>query len=348
MHLVVPAGGSFREVRRIELGERELTIGRAEACEVHIDVPGVDDEHAKISLEALTAIGTDCAVGDVPLDAGHRRLVAPGDEIQIGSVVVVLDGSVPTNQQRPGPRIRVVEGENSGHELLVMNENHEYIIGRSPKVDLVLNDREVSREHLKIVRRGIQIFIYYQASTRGSWLGRSAVYQGSVIEWDAQRMLKIGATVLSLDLPDGMRPPTKMPPALPMTLAPRVQKPVAAAFTPAPGDEAAGPPPNVVAYHYEAKQPAAGAGAAAAAKQGMPAIPADEGTLQMPSAPPLPPGIGPTPTPTIPPARQSAPGSRAGWKKTGPRIGRASGLLLLALAGLAILGVLFVVFSLME
>lgn len=340
MHLVVPAGGSFRELRRIELGERELTIGRAEACDVRIDVPGVDEEHAKISQDALTAVGTDCAVGDVPLDAGHRRLIMPGDEIQIGSVVLVLDGAPAPHQQRPSPRIRVVEGENAGNELLVVNENHEYIVGRSPKVDLVLKDREVSREHLKIVRRGIQIFIYDQASTRGSWLGRSAVYQGSVIEWDSQRMLKIGATVLSLDLPDGMRPPTKMPPALPMTLAPKPQKPLAAAtFTPAEASPDAGPPPNVVAYHYEAKPPPKPAG------QG---LVVDDGTLHMPSAPPLPPGAGRAPTSGIPPARQSAPGSRAGWKTTGPRIGRASGLLLLALAGLAILGVLFVVFSLME
>jgi len=40
--------------------------------------------------------------------------------------------------------------------------------------------------------------------------------------------------------------------------------------------------------------------------------------------------------------------ARKAWKKTGPTIGRASGLLLLALAGLAILGALFVVFSLLE
>jgi hypothetical protein len=39
---------------------------------------------------------------------------------------------------------------------------------------------------------------------------------------------------------------------------------------------------------------------------------------------------------------------RRAWKKTGPTIGRFSGLLLLALAGLAILGALFVVFSLLE
>src|SRR5262245_45517639 len=117
-------------MRRIELGPAALTIGRSETCEIQVDVPGVDGEHAKISEVALIAIGADCAVGDVPLDAGHRRLVMPGDEIQIGSVVVALEGSDPSiappaldplgrpRQVRP-PRVRVVEGSNFGDELVL-------------------------------------------------------------------------------------------------------------------------------------------------------------------------------------------------------------------------------------
>jgi pSer/pThr/pTyr-binding forkhead associated (FHA) protein len=329
VHLVVPPGGSFREIRRIELDARVLTIGRAEGCDVRIDVPGVDDEHAKISEVSLTAVGPDCAVGDVPLDAGQRRLIAPGDEVQIGSVVLALDGADPEAVQgappRAGPRIRVVEGQNFGAELILAVENREYVIGRSPKADLVLEDREVSREHLKMVRRGFTVFIYDQASTRGSWLGRAAVYQGSRIEWERPRMLKVGATVLSLDLPAAARAavPAAQPSA-PMTAPPRAKKPPpneASPATPAPPVPDAGPPPpGIVAYHYEAAKPAAA-----------------------PSAEPA-----PIP-PSVPPARPSgAPGPRTAWKKSGPTIGRASGLLLLAIAGLAILGALFVVFSLME
>ena len=127
MYLVVPPGGCFPETRRIELGPGALTIGRSEGCEIRVDVPGVDQEHAKISEVALIALGPDCAIGDVPLDPGSRRLVMPGDEIQIGSVVVALEGHDPsiappppdaqTTQRIPGapvpfdaPRVRVVEG----------------------------------------------------------------------------------------------------------------------------------------------------------------------------------------------------------------------------------------------
>ncbi|MDF2694653.1 MAG: hypothetical protein K0S65_3036 [Labilithrix sp.] len=344
VHLVVPPGGSFRETRRIELGARVLTIGRAEGCDVRVDVPGVDDEHAKISEVALIAVGPDCAVGDVPLDAGQRRLVMPGDEIQIGSVVLALDGTDPSQTEgaRRGPRIRVVEGQNFGDELVLTDENREYIVGRSPKADLVLEDREVSREHIKIVRRGFSVFIYDAASTRGSWLGRSAVYQGSRVEWQRPRMLKLGATVLSLDLPEEAR-----------ARAPAVQ--VSAPMTPPPRTRGANHPPagapvadarpltNVPVYHYEAK-PQAPQQPAAPSPPPAPVVHSPQ------SAPP--PAMatsasGPAPAfaPSVPPPRA---GARTSWKKQGPTIGRASGLLLLALAGIAILGALFVVFSLME
>jgi pSer/pThr/pTyr-binding forkhead associated (FHA) protein len=346
VHLVVPPGGSFRETRRIELGARVLTIGRAETCDVRVDVPGVDDEHAKISEVALIAVGPDCAVGDVPLEAGQRRLVMPGDEVQIGSVVLALDGNDPSqvDQTRRGPRIRVVEGQNFGDELLLADENREYVIGRSPKADLVLEDREVSREHIKIVRRGYSVFIYDAASTRGSWLGRSAVYQGTRVEWQRPRMLKLGATVLSLDLPEEAR-----------ARAPAVQ--VSAPMTPPPrgrvADKAkpvanvpvadAGPLTNVPVYHYEAKsQPASSSPPPPSSR------PMDLTASGPRSVPPAPHDMTPIAPSIPPPSSRHGTGARTAWKKTGPTIGRASGLLLLALAGIAILGVLFVVFSLME
>jgi hypothetical protein len=308
VHLIVPPGGSFRETRRIELDARVLTIGRGASCDVRIDVPGVDEEHAKISALALVAVGPDCAIGDVPLDAGQRRLVASGDEIQVGSVVLALDGDDVERERRPAARIRVVEGQNFGAELVLAEENREYIIGRSPKADLVLEDREVSREHLKVVRRGSGVFLFDQASTRGSWLGRSAVYQGSRIEWERPRMLKVGATVLSLDLPsDARRTPGQA--SAPVSVPPKVKPP-----PPVEPPPDLGAPANIAIYHYEAK------------------------------APPEAGYRAPEPHASTPPPA----GPRTAWKKTAPVIGRTSGLLLLALCGIAIVGVLFVVFSLME
>jgi hypothetical protein len=220
----------------------------------------------------------------------------------------------------------------------------------------VLEDREVSREHIKVVRRGFAVFLFDAASTRGSWLGRSTVYQGSRVEWQRPRMLKLGATVLSLELPDEARARAPVQVSAPMTPPPRQRGAVetvlaaqqqasrpsrAATSSNAPTPEP-GAPPNVPVYHYQAK----------------PQPPPEPAPTPSPMSPPFtstaPMGVPAAMTATAPPIVPSVPppslqqGSRKAWKTTGPTIGRASGLFLLALAGLAILGVIFVVFTLME
>lgn len=376
VYLVVPPGGAFREPRRIELGPRPLSIGRAESCDVRLDVPGVDNEHAKVSEIALIAMGPDCAIGDVPLDPGARRLVMPGDEIQIGSVVLALEGHDPSLMPPPpddaqespilghvrptGPRVRVVEGSNFGEELVLAQENKPYVIGRAPKCDLVLEDREVSREHVKIVRKGFQVFLHDASSTRGSWIGRAAVYQGSTVEWTRPRMLKLGATVLSLELPEearrnapqaqasaGMTPPPRSrvapgssrPPPAAASSPPSSRGGSALDPTPlpayAPGPQAFGDPPP-------ATPSAPAPGGAALAIEPMDRLAG--GAAALPS--PLP--VSRTGRDATDPAASGGSPRRTAWKKTGTTVSKGAGVLLLLLAGFAILGAILVVFSLME
>lgn len=377
MYLIVPPGGCFPDTRRFELGPQPFTIGRAQACDIRVDVPGVDDEHAKISEVALIAMGPDCAVGDVPLDAGHRRLLMPGDEIQIGSVVVAVEGSDPSLLPPPPPayddhgiqqetqrivglrldtpRVRVVEGANFGDELVIKDENREYVIGRGPKSDLILDDREVSREHVKILRKGFTVFIKDPASTRGSWLGRSAVYQGSTIEWQRPRMLKIGATVLSLELPESVRRAAPGAQAsAPMTPPPRSRRhltPSAPGVGPPSGPDGSVDVPismqDVSQHSHTMPHPHPHGHGGGTQPLYPPLDPTPPPQMAMPGAPisGLPNvGSGGSPIPRL----AGAPVARKAWKKDTPVIGRAGGLLLLALAGLAIAGALFVVFSLLE
>lgn len=377
MYLVVPPDGCFPETRRIELGPGALTIGRAAGCEIRVDVPGVDEEHAKISEVALFALGADCAVGDVPLDAGSRRLVMPGDEIQIGSIVLAVEGRDPSllppspdvdvTYPMPGaplrmeaPRIRVVEGTPFGDELFLKEEGREYLIGRGPKCDLILEDREVSREHVKVLRKGYTVFIMDLSSTRGSWLGRAAVYTGATVEWTRPRMLRVGATVLSLELPEAIRRAAPAAQAsAPMTPPPRSRKNVggppsatpsapsvssrgSTTLTPAPSRPPPGSPmAAAVAHEAQATHGLAPYPPQGPSPQAQPPVPHPSGPAGAHA--PVPPGSSPRPL-----VAQMPNQTRKAWKKSGPTFSRASGLLLLALAGLVILGGLFVVFSLLE
>lgn len=380
VYVVVPPDGCFPETRRIELGPGALTIGRAAGCEIRVDVPGVDEEHARISEVALIALGADCAIGDVPLDAGSRRLVMPGDEIQIGSIVIAVEGRDPSllpvsadvdvTYPMPGaplrmeaPRVRVVEGTPFGDELFLKEEGREYVIGRGPKCDLIIEDREVSREHVKVLRKGYTVFIQDLSSTRGSWLGRAAVYTGATIEWTRPRMLRVGATVLSLELPEAIRRAAPgAQPSAPMTPPPRSRKNLGSpphATPSAPGVSSRGsntltpapsrPPPGSALASAAAHEAQVTQGLPPyAPPQSQPTPPHEQapGSHASPALAPLP-VVAPGSTPRAF-AGQSPNQTRKAWKKSGPTLGRTSGLLLLALAGLVILGGLFVVFSLLE
>lgn len=357
MYLVVPPGGCFRETRRIELGPNPLRIGRAEANDVRVDVPGVDDEHARISEIALIAIGADCAIGDVPLDTGARRLVMPGDEIQIGSVVVALEGDDPSLQssppaegdpsprQNPGPKVRVVEGANFGDELVLAEEGREYVVGRHGSCDLVLEDREVSREHLRVKRRGYSVFIQDLSSTRGSWLGRAPLYPGATVEWLRPRMLRVGATVLSLELPAEIRRAAHAAQvSAPMTPEPRRRQPLPGHETPqsspsaqpspansppAPsGDPAAPPPIRQVTERLLASPP--------------PPAPPNEGSGAVLAAATAPAASAHVASLTIPGP------SRKAWKKQGAMLSRRSAFLLAVLAVIVIVALIWLVFYAMD
>ena len=84
--------------------------------------PASTQEHAKISEVALIALGPDCAIGDVPLEQGRAASSMPGDEIQIGSVVLALDGHDPGSDRRAVPT-RAADprrrGQNFGDELFL-------------------------------------------------------------------------------------------------------------------------------------------------------------------------------------------------------------------------------------
>ena len=207
---------------------------------------------------------------------------------------------------------------------------------------------------MKILRKGFTVFIKDPASTRGSWLGRAAVYQGSTIEWQRPRMLKIGATVLSLELPESVRRAAPGAQAsAPMTPPPRSRRhmtPSAPGVGPPSGTDGSVDVPismQDVSHHSNTlPHPLPHAGGTQPMYPPLDPTPPPQGVV--PGAPiiaGLPHvGSGGSPIPRL----AGPPAPRKAWKKDTPVIGRAGGLLLLALAGLAIAGALFVVFSLLE
>jgi two-component system, NtrC family, response regulator AtoC len=98
-------GGS---VARVLGAEGVLTIGRSSNCDVRIDHASVSRRHALLHLGAVYKV-EDCGsangtrVGGRAVNSGMPVAVSPGEIIEVGNVVVVIQGGDPAVAQRIVP-----------------------------------------------------------------------------------------------------------------------------------------------------------------------------------------------------------------------------------------------------
>lgn len=211
--LVVFPSGRHPELRKFPLGDTPIAIGSGQSDHVALDVAGIREGHAQIRFhrgEWLLTGDEMCSVGDVPLSEQLSRVVRVGDTIWIGDAsmeIRLLDDEpdvAPTLQYRRPPdvvTVRVVEGPDVGLELALNEDGRSYLVGRRATCGLRLGDRNVSREHLELLRRGDQVLVLDRLTTCGSWLGLSRLVPQRRALWNGKRMLRIGSTVLTVDEP---------------------------------------------------------------------------------------------------------------------------------------------------
>jgi pSer/pThr/pTyr-binding forkhead associated (FHA) protein len=213
--LVVYPAGRFDSLRKFPLNGERLTLGAGPGSAVEIDAPNIRPHHAILSCrggEWFLQGDEECSVGEVPLAEESTRVVRPGDPIRVGDVLMELrpgtadeagdEGDTEEFLRRPPwPTIRVTEGPSVGHVLGLKEEGKVYLVGRGSGADLKIEDRNVSREHLEVVRKKDGIVVMDRTSTRGSWLGYTRLVPQRRARWDNRRMLKLGVTVLVVDEP---------------------------------------------------------------------------------------------------------------------------------------------------
>lgn len=202
-----------------------LLVGRHARCDVRLEHAGVEEEHLRIEDGALVALA-DCVAGEVPLLRGARRLAVPGIEVRLGTARFSLEDettegvSVPTHQlalravakARLHPRVRVVQGPGLGDELELAAQMRPATVGRSSDAALVTNDATVSRQHVRLSRRGADVLVEDLGSQHGTWLGAARLAPNRIAVWPHAKMLRLGTAVVlhlerSLDLAELLAPP---------------------------------------------------------------------------------------------------------------------------------------------
>ncbi len=68
------------------------------------------------------------------------------------------------------PILTIEEGEHAGQRVVIQGEN--FIIGRGEECDLVLNERQISRQHVRIWRGEQGYFVEDLGSKNGTWVNQ--------------------------------------------------------------------------------------------------------------------------------------------------------------------------------
>jgi len=236
-----------------------IVFGRGEGCDVRLPDPSVSHRHASLRTAGKDYMLIDegstngTFAGEVALAPNQPRIVKDGELVRLGRVWIELatghrpatpDLGLATKDlamalvrdalERAGddtrPKITVVEGPDIGAELVLEEEGRVYVLGRAEAVDLPLADADASREHAQVVRRRGAVLLRDLGSRNGTFLGENQAPSERDVQWRAPTMVRVGATVLSLEepvatalaeleaLPDDALPPMRSVPPPPKSV----------------------------------------------------------------------------------------------------------------------------------
>lgn len=175
IEITVAADGKAPAKHRFE-GDR-VRIGRGDDNDLVLDSRGCSRHHAEIVREAagyrLVDLGSTNGVlfgsrvvreltlaDGLEVTIGEHRLTfaLPAQPAAEATVLMSFDGSVggaPPAPPAGPPTLYLVTGSGQDERYLKIVPGTEYVLGRSPGADLVLDDRESSKQHaLVCVRQG--------------------------------------------------------------------------------------------------------------------------------------------------------------------------------------------------
>ncbi len=265
-----------------------IVVGRGKGCEVQLPDPTVSARHASIRQRGREHLVVDegstngTIVGGVKLPPQTPHVLRDGAWVRIGRVWLecrhTMDlPSSPDEAERVArdfvavrlgargeqvhPCIEIVEGP-AGVDPLVLGEpDREYLVGRGSDLDLTLDDPELARRHISVVRTGSGCQVRDLGSGHGSRLDDELLTIDGA-PWRHDQIASLGACRLRLvdpmpamlaelrRSPDermrsseyAERPPAEQPPA--EQPSPEPDPDVAAAAEPAEPPPAAEPQPS--------------------------------------------------------------------------------------------------------
>jgi len=227
--VVVRANATDKGLELTFDGER-IVVGRGVGCEVRLPDPTVSQRHATIRNSGTDYTLTDegstngTYLGGVRLARGSPRTLRSGDLARVGKVwFEVRIDQTPATRDLPTAtrdmalrlvadamrslgddvttRLLVVEGADRGRSFALGDEGRAYVLGRGEPCDMLLDDPDISREHVQVVRRGPTVLVRDLGSKNGAYLGEARLAPDRDVPWRAPTMLRLGGEVIALEEP---------------------------------------------------------------------------------------------------------------------------------------------------
>jgi len=227
---VVVRTGDASSLPSITFDAPRIVIGRGDGCEVLLPDPSISHRHASIRQRGTDYIIVDegstngTFVGPVRLSPHAPRVIRSGDLVRVGRIwlelrieqippsksqqqstkemaLALIAGALAANGEPAAPRLRVVDGPDSGRELELVELGRGYVLGRGPRVELMLDDPDASRRHVEVTRKGAQLFVRDLASKNGSKLSDQPLVPNELTVWPKGARLEIGQDRLQCDDP---------------------------------------------------------------------------------------------------------------------------------------------------
>jgi DNA-binding NtrC family response regulator len=210
------------EVFRVALDRTRMVLGRGESSDVVIPDPSVSRQHVALHFD-----GTRCLLEDL---SGHGTLVAgqpmrrgelpDGADLSLGPWRAVFrlygtgatEGPTGVGQRTDVQAREASEDESLPAQVRVKQGTTEFIheirddcftIGKDPSNAVVIQDRFLSGQHLKVTRSEGGFQVLDLNSTNGTFLGGTRIFEAEV---SLNTVLRVGETELLFELVSQSQP----------------------------------------------------------------------------------------------------------------------------------------------
>ena len=184
---------------KITITDLGISIGRDRDNELIIDEPYVSREHAEAIFEGNRCTLRDAGSANGTVVNGQKITepvtLHPGDVITVGRTDIHVEATHTYDNHQQEWKLTVLSGPDDGSEFNVIAGTTT--IGRSPQSVIVLNSKQVSRNHAHFIHTSGGLRIEDRQSTNGTFVNDTRVALQSLEDGD---QIRLGDTIMQISI----------------------------------------------------------------------------------------------------------------------------------------------------